>query len=142
MFISVDLPEPDWPTMAIISPASISRLMSSSTVTVSAPVTNRRVRPRSTINGVATSASARTATTAAGGGAEQDGAAAEAAPGIAVVDGGAGRTAGSDHEVALVEAADDFRGDVVVEADLHLGRMDLARRLIINAHAVAALAAG
>ncbi|CAJ9862375.1 Uncharacterised protein [Burkholderia pseudomallei] len=43
MFISVDLPEPDAPTMATISPASIDRLTSSSTTTSFSPAGKRRV---------------------------------------------------------------------------------------------------
>ncbi|KAG1434079.1 hypothetical protein G6F56_014435 [Rhizopus delemar] len=46
MFISVDLPEPDWPTMATISPAWISRFTSRSTAMTSSPAGNSRRRSR------------------------------------------------------------------------------------------------
>src|SRR5690606_33647717 len=47
MFMSVDLPDPDAPTMATISPASIVRLMSLRTAMVSSPAGNSRRRSRS-----------------------------------------------------------------------------------------------
>ncbi|EEG10406.1 hypothetical protein FuraDRAFT_0388 [Pseudogulbenkiania ferrooxidans 2002] len=53
MFISVDLPEPEAPTMATISPAMICRLTSRSTATVSSPAWNSRVSPLTSSRGVA-----------------------------------------------------------------------------------------
>src|SRR3569623_3422204 len=116
--------------MAIISPASMSRLTSSSTVTVSAPVSNRRVRPRSWMSGAGMSAAAAPAGTAT----EQDvRAAGSATTGVACVGGGCARHRGprGNHEVALVEAAHDFGGDVVVEPNLDLGRGHFAGALVV-----------
>src|SRR5690606_41775069 len=51
MFMSVDLPDPDAPTMATISPASMVRLMSLRTAMVSSPAGNSRRRSRSSSSG-------------------------------------------------------------------------------------------
>src|SRR5690606_29999937 len=78
MFIRVDLPEPEAPMMATISPRSMTRSMSSSTAMVSSPAGNSRRRPRSSRRGAPTSEPpARAAATnyggrAGGGSAEYD----------------------------------------------------------------------
>src|SRR6478736_4632110 len=61
MFIKVDLPEPDAPTMATISPASMVRLMSFKTAIVWSPAGNSRRTPESEINGPLMSGSRRRA---------------------------------------------------------------------------------
>jgi hypothetical protein len=51
MFMSVDLPEPDEPTMATISPDSMVRLTSLSATTTSSPAGNSRRTCLSWISG-------------------------------------------------------------------------------------------
>ena len=51
MFISVDLPEPDAPMMATISPAWMLRSMPLSTATVPSPEGNSRQRSRTSSKG-------------------------------------------------------------------------------------------
>ena len=51
MFISVDLPDPEVPMMATISPASMVRSIPCSTVSVSSPTGNSRRMPFSSISG-------------------------------------------------------------------------------------------
>src|SRR5690606_4930281 len=99
MFMSVDLPEPEAPTMATISPASMVRLMSFRTAMVSSPAGNSRRRSRSSNSAWLTlQPHARHAL---------------------LLLGSSSRLAGTrDHAIAGLQAFQDLGLDIVVDADL------------------------
>src|SRR5690606_31186071 len=122
MFIRVDLPEPEAPMMATISPRSMTRSMSSSTAMVSSPAGNSRRSPRSSSNGVPISEPhARAAATHHGAGARG---------GIA-----------EDDLLAQFQAFEHLHVDRILQADADASRLDAAVRLQYL-HRIEAVAAG
>src|SRR5690606_18435235 len=148
MFISVDLPEPDWPIMATISPRWMSRSTPLSTETLSPPAAKRRTSPEMAMMG-SPEDGLRPARGESGCGSrvkarfmarslapDHHAAAQPARTALArALAARKARAGGVDHLVALGEAGDDLGGDVVVEAHFHPRRAGLlAGRIVDHDH--------